>query len=226
MVHDEFAANRQVILTTHYRPLRERYTYSYGSSIQVQMIDLLTWTHARGVRHAKARLEIDELRKLVATEPLDRQSVTSKAGVMLEAVLDKITLLYGCRVRRKASGDYTLGDLLDGIDSKLRKLLQSDAEPIQPTVGLADLLSKLSSMTWIRNRVGAHFNRKGSDVPDKQVKEFGEATLELLDALICPKCGELPRNKHDGSRWHCGCKTRWLSPLALPGETLSEGAGS
>jgi energy-coupling factor transporter ATP-binding protein EcfA2 len=222
MVHDEFAANRQVILTTHYRPLKERYTYSYGSAIQVQMIDLLAWTHARGVRHSKAKLEIDELRNLLTEEPLDRQSVTSKAGVLLEAVLDKLTLLYGCRVRRKASGDYTLGDLLDGIDGKLRRALQSDAELTQPTVCLADVMTKLSSMTWIRNRVGAHFNRKGSDVPDRLVIEFGQATLELLDALVCPKCGELPR-KHDGSRWHCGCKTRWLAPLALPGETLSAG---
>ncbi len=225
MVDDEFAANRQVILTTHYRPLRERYTYSHGSSIKVQMIDLLAWTRARGVRHAKAKLEIDELRKLLAAEPLDRQTVTSKAGVLLEAVLDKLTLLYECRVRRKPSGDYTLGDLLGAVDGKLRQALQSDAGPSHPMIGLADVLNKLSSMAWIRNRVGAHFNKKGFDVSDKQIKEFGEATLELLDALACPKCGELPRNKHDGSRWHCGCKTRWLAPLALPGETLSEGVG-
>jgi hypothetical protein len=176
------------------------------------------------VRHTNTKPEIDELRRLLTDEPLDRQALASKAGVLLEATLDRITLLYGCRVRRKPSGDYTLGELLDGLESKLRKRLQTGAEPLQGAVNLADALDQLSSLTWIRNQVGAHFSYKGMEVSDEEVTAFGRATLELLDSLVCPKCGDLPR-RHDGSVWRCGCKTRWLMPLAIPGESLSETAG-
>jgi hypothetical protein len=58
----------------------------------------------------------------------------------------------------------------------------------------------------------------------KEIIEFGRATLGLLDSLVCPKCGDLPR-KPDGSVWRCGCKTRWLAPLAIPGESLAETPG-
>jgi energy-coupling factor transporter ATP-binding protein EcfA2 len=223
LIHEECAVQRQVVLTTHYRPLRDRYRYAHGPQANVQLIELLPWTRERGVRHTDTKPEIDELRRLLTDEPLDRQALASKAGVLLEATLDRITLLYGCRVRRKPSGDHTLGELLDGLESKLRKRLQTGAEPSQGPVNLADALDELSSLTWIRSQVGAHFNYKGMEISDKEVIEFGRATLELLDLLICPKCGELPR-RHDGSAWRCGCKTRWMTPLAIPGDPLSETA--
>ncbi|MDP2996410.1 MAG: AAA family ATPase [Bryobacterales bacterium] len=221
LIHDECAVQRQVVLTTHYRPLRDRYRYAHGPLANVQLIELLPWTRARGVRHTNTKPEIDDLRRLLTDEPLDRQALASKAGVLLEATLDKITLLYGCRVRRKPSGDYTLGELLDGLESKLRKRLQTGAEPLQGPVNLAEALDGLASLTWIRNQVGAHFNYKGMEISDKKIVEFGRATLELLDLLVCPKCGDLPR-RHDGSAWRCSCRTRWMTPLAIPGDPLSE----
>jgi energy-coupling factor transporter ATP-binding protein EcfA2 len=224
LIHEECAVQRQVILTTHYRPLRDRYRYAHGPAANVQLIELLPWTRARGVRHTNTKPEIDEFRRLLVAEPLDRQAVASKAGVLLEATLDRITLLYRCRVRRKPSGDYTLGELLDGLETKLKKRLQTGAEPLQGPVNLADALDRLSSLTWIRNQVGAHFSYKGMEISDKEIADFGQATLQLLDALVCPKCGDLPR-KPDGSAWRCGCTTRWLAPLASPGESLAETPG-
>jgi energy-coupling factor transporter ATP-binding protein EcfA2 len=221
LIHQECAIQRQVVLTTHYRPLRDRYRYAHGPVANVQLIELLPWTRARGVRHTSTKPEIDELRRLLTDEPLDRQALASKAGILLEATLDRITLLYGCRVRRKPSGDYTLGELLDGLETKLRKRLQTGAEPLQGAANLADALDQLSSLAWIRNQVGAHFSYKGMEVPDEEITVFGRATLGLLDSLVCPRCGDLPR-KHDGSVWRCGCNTRWLAPLAIPGQSLAE----
>jgi hypothetical protein len=219
MIHDECAVRRQVVLTTHYRPLRDRYRYAQGPVANVQLIELKRWTRARGVSHTNTKPEIDELRRLLTVEPLDRQALASRAGILLEATLDKLTLLYHCRVRRQAGNDYDLGDLFGGIDKRLKKALQTGAEPHRDAVRLEAAFDRLASSKWVRSQVGAHYNYTGMEVSDKEVIEFGQATLDLLESLVCPKCGDLPR-KSDGSLWWCGCDTRWLSPLANPGGSV------
>jgi hypothetical protein len=47
---------------------------------------------------------------------------------------------------------------------------------------------------------------------DNEVKEFAEATIALLDVLVCRSCGELPYKKQ-GSYFACGCKSQQLYPL-------------
>jgi hypothetical protein len=222
MIHEEL--KHPLLITTHYRPWRDRYRFAKGPALQVQLIELLPWSQQSGVRHTRTKLEADDLKEALAKEPIDRQGVASKAGVLLEAVLGHVCFLYECKLPCKVSGNHTLGDYLSGIDSKLRKLLKSvttsqDKKPGQQTettIEIKPLLDAIDSTTWIRNLVGAHFNMQGMDVADAQVLQFGKATSTLLDAVICPGCGELPR-KNTGSFYSCGCKTRQLHPLTSPG---------
>jgi|HubBroStandDraft_6_1064221.scaffolds.fasta_scaffold00596_16 energy-coupling factor transporter ATP-binding protein EcfA2 len=221
MVHEEL--KHPLLITTHYRPWRDRYRFAKGPALQVQLIELLPWSQQRGVRHTKTKLEADDLKEALAKEPIDRQGVASKAGVLLEAVLGHVCFLYECKLPCKVSGNHTLGDYLSGIDSKLRKLLKSvttsqdkkSGQQTETTMEIKPLLDAIDSTTWIRNLVGAHFNMQGMDVSDAQVIQFGKATGMLLEAVICPGCGELPR-KNTGSCYSCGCKTRQLHPLTSP----------
>ena len=150
--------------------------------------------------------------------------MASKAGVLLEAVLGHVCFLYECKLPCKVSGNYTLGDYLSGIESKLRKLLKTvtivqdkkAGQQTETTMEIKPLLDAIDSTTWIRNLVGAHFNMQGMDVSDAQILQFGTATTTLLDALICSGCGELPK-KNTGSFYSCGCKARQLHPLTSPG---------
>jgi energy-coupling factor transporter ATP-binding protein EcfA2 len=227
VVHEEL--KMPILITTHYRPWRDRYRYSKGPIGNVHLIELLAWSQERGVRHTKTRLEIDELKMLMAAEPIDRQALASKAGVLLEAALRELCLLYKCKMPLDAEGRHTLGEYLNGLDSKLRKLMKSVANtqattatsPMQTSVDIQPLLEAIDSMAWIRNLVGAHFNLEGMDLSDTQITQLGKATCTLLDALVCLSCGELPR-KNTGSFFSCGCKARELHPLTSPGAQAAQ----
>lgn len=219
--------NLPVLITTHYRPWRDRYRFAKGPTANVQLIELLRWSQACGVRHTKTKLEVDELKELLAKEPLDRQAVASKAGILLEATLEYICALYQCRLPHKPGGSHTLGEYLAGIDSKLRKLLRGIAitgavgQQVESEMAILPLLERIEAITWIRNVVGAHFNLAGMEASDVQVAALGTSTVELVEALVCLQCGDLPR-KNTGSFYSCGCNSRQLHPLTLPGAPIAQ----
>jgi len=227
MMHDE--VKLPVLITTHYRPWRDKYRYAKGPVANVQLVELLSWSKSRGIRHTKTKLEVDTLRDLLAIEPIDRQGVASKSGVLLEAALREVCLLYRCKLPLDPDGRHTLGDYLAGLDPKLRAAMKcvsvnqtGSATPgPEVTTALKQLLEAIEATTIVRNLVGAHFNPQGMNLTDGEVREVAVATLALLDALVCKSCGELPR-RNQGSHFTCGCKAQQLHPLTIPGAPTAQ----
>jgi energy-coupling factor transporter ATP-binding protein EcfA2 len=222
LLHDESGNFNQLIITTHYRPWRDRYRYARGPTGNIDLIELLHWSLPRGIRHAKTRLSIDELQGFMRQEPLDRQVVSSKAGILLESLLDHIALLYECKVARKTDPQYTLGELTDSIGKRLRKALKSqfisaDGSSIISEVTLEPLLIKISGLaSWIRNQVGCHWNITGLSISDVDVLALANNTVELANALVCENCGQLPLKDKTGSYFECQCGRKRLHPLNDP----------
>lgn len=221
LLHKEAATFKHVIVTTHYRPWRDRYRWGKGPIANTQMIELGPWTLETGLSIGEFLTAIEELRKSLSVGPFDRQVVASKAGIILESLLDFLTLKYRCWVPRNPSGDHTLGELAQGIDSKLAKELRS-RKPLtkgaaKTETGLKPLIDAATEQGWVRNTVGCHFNSLGSEVTDTEVKSFGNQVLGLADALICPYCHSLPTKRPSGSFWQCGCGELELTPLVYPG---------
>lgn len=221
LLHDEAGNFNQFIITTHYRPWRERYRWAKGPTANTQLIELGPWSLQNGLRIHAFLSAIAELRRTLRVQPFDRQAVASKAGIILESLLDFLTLKYRCRVPRNARNEYTLGDLAQGIDSRLGKELRSRKSP---TEGAAktEILPKVfveSAMAqhWVRNVVGSHFSSLGSEVTDDEVRKFRDDVLGLADLLICPCCGTLPTRRPSGSYWQCHCGDLELYPLIYPG---------
>jgi energy-coupling factor transporter ATP-binding protein EcfA2 len=227
MIHEE--VKLPVLITTHYRPWRERYRYAKGPVANVQLIELLPWSKAKGIRHTKTKLEIDELRDLLGKEPIDRQTVASKSGVLLEAALREICLLYRCKLPLDAEGKHTLGEYLAAPDKQLKSAMKCIAvaqggvagAPSETATCLKQHLDAIETSSFVRNLVGAHFNPEGMNLTDDEVRQFASATIALLDALVCKKCGELPR-KNQGSYFTCGCKEHQLHPLSSPGAPTAQ----
>jgi hypothetical protein len=226
MLHDEAVRYNQLILTTHYRPWRERYRFARGPAANIQLIELLQWSLPRGIRSTKTKLAVEELREVLAEEPLDRQSVSSKAGILMESLLDHLALLYGCRLPRRAEPEYTLGDLAGCIGGKLRRALKvqrmseeakADEEPqVEAETALDRLLTAVFSINWIRNQVGCHWSEPGLEVSDTEVKEFAGLTIRFAEALVCEHCGEVPRVEREGAYHQCGCGRTRLHPCNNP----------
>ncbi len=220
LLHQEAAHFSQVVITTHYRPWRDKYRFARGATGNVQLIELLPWSLLRGIRHTKTRLCVEELEECAEREPFDRQTVSAKAGVLLESLLDHVVLLYNCKVPRKAEENYTLGELLDALGKRLKprlrvEMLKSDGT-VEADILLESLIDSIGGLAWIRNQIGCHWNVAGMEVSDAEVSMLAKYTVMLGEELICPECGRLPSTPKSGDFWECRCGRRRLHPLGNP----------
>jgi energy-coupling factor transporter ATP-binding protein EcfA2 len=214
LITDESKYFAHVIVNTHLRLLRDIYRYQHGAGKYTEMIELQRWSLAKGISNYKTRLAIDELIVSISLTPFDRQITASKAGVLLEAILDHLALQYRCRVARTHDGNYTLGELLDGTENLFKKL--EIHRPDYDSSGLAynppkyaastvtTITNQLRSLSFLRNQVGAHFNVNGSAISDADVQLFADLTVNLAVALSCPTCGQIPGKKMT-THYQCSC---------------------
>lgn len=217
LLSDESKSFGQIIITTHYRNWRDRYRLAQGSGMSVQLLELHRWTLLRGIVASPTKLAVDELEAKIKSAPLDRQAVSSQAGILLEALLDQLALQYRCCVAHTPDGDLTLGELLQGCNSLFKKLAvarngdDSGTTDASTTPTLKDLLDKINELGFIRNQVGCHFNIAGGDIADVDVEEFGLRTVALGRALTCLACGDIP-NRRKGTHFECSCGKAKMTP--------------
>ena len=228
-IAEEFA---QVIVATHYRNWLERYRQSYAPGLKAQLLELHSWSLARGISLSSTGLAVEDLEEKLATEPLERQAVASQAGILLEALLDYLSLLYRRRLPRNQNSEWVLGDLLNACRKLFDNLVieheveqsteqgdettDGETKPVETPVSVEEAVAPFYDETgrliFLRNQVGCHFNLSGGEISNADVRAFGEATSKLVRAVSCEECGEIPsRNKGDHFACTCG-KTR-MRPL-------------
>lgn len=215
---------RHTLVTTHYRPWRQRFSWgSLKPGQPCQFIELTRWSVADGISRVGCLPEIDLLKSLLKQTPPDTQSICSKAGVILEYALDYLTLRYECHVPRRDGNPYTLGNLLDAIDKKLRAALyveirdgltNSNAASIK-NVHLKPILDELSRIAQVRNAMGAHFKSISFDLLDQDAVSFATHVVQLVETLSHPEHG-WPTNDRSGSYWRNNGDSRRLHPLKKP----------
>lgn len=215
----------QVIVATHYRFWLDRCQIAQG----IQRVHLGEWCAMNGIAAQNMPRVLDELRTKLGERVLDRQAVSSKAGILLESILDDLTLHYECKLPRNKRNEYTLGPLLDGCSNLFTKHnltvqintnwnVDDQQENWQATAASA-AYERVKSLQFIRNQVGCHFNTPGMDIPDGDVRVFGTATIALVEALTCPNCGTLAtKTANHGTHLRCSCpkKAVRMTPVALP----------
>jgi energy-coupling factor transporter ATP-binding protein EcfA2 len=224
MIYEVSGGFQHTIVTTHYRPWREKYRWGWLKPGQpCQFVELTGWAIDDGIRIISSLPEVERLRTLLGESPVDIQSVCSKGGVILEATLDYLTQKYECPVPRRHGAAYTLGDLLPAINTKLRDALKvemregitdSTAAP-SSTVALKPILDELMRIAQVRNAFGAHFKAISFELLDTDAIGFAKQVLELVDTLVCPDHG-WPSNSNSGSYWRNSGDTRRLHPLKRP----------
>ncbi len=223
MLYSEAIKFRHCIITTHYRPWKQKLRWGWLQNGQCQFVELAKWTPSSGLTHIRSIPDIQRLRDLLAESPPDPQLVCAKAGVILEAALDFLTLTYECSVPRRQGSLYTLGDLLPAVDKKLRQALRIEVLTGKDAIGaatyksvnLVHLLDELTRIAQARNVFGCHFNELSFDMLDADATAFGEQVLELMDVLTDDEAG-WPRNSKSGQYWATAGETRKLYPFKKP----------
>lgn len=215
LITDEASSFSHVLITTHQRLWRDIYRNPHGAGNLTQSIELQRWSLAKGISNYKTKLAVLELSDAIKSMPFDRQVAASKAGVLLEAILDYLALQYRCRVPRTPDNSYTLGELLDGT-ATLFKALEVDrplldaaglmVSPLQYVKsGVTAILANLRASAFVRNQVGAHYNVAGSVISDADVADFSSLAVQLAEALSCVTCGQIP-SKKAMTHFQCSCK--------------------
>lgn len=222
MLYTEAAKFRHCIITTHYRPWKQKLRWGWLKNGQCHFIELTKWTLDGGLKHNRSVPDIERLQSLLAELPPDPQLVCAKAGVVLEATLNFLTELYECLLPKRASGLFTIGELLPALDRKLRQELKTvvtkkDAAGLETsvTVVLLPILDELSRIAQARNIFGAHFNELSFEMLEDDAIAFGSRVLELVEAIADQENG-WPRKEKKGSYWANANETRRLYPLKQP----------
>lgn len=220
LIDEETEHFYQVILTTHYRPWRDRYRYAQVKNKHIHYIELKEWALERGILIDSNVPLLTELEQCLQPAKFERQKVASQSGIFLEFLLDHLALKYQVSLPRKASQDYTLGELLNAFNSKKRGLMSidrvDDKDVVIESIPLKPYLDNLDAFVWIRNEVGCHFKLKGQEVSDTDVRKFGQAVFDFADAIICKHGGDLPTKGKSGSYWESKAGRSRLYPLEMP----------
>jgi DNA repair exonuclease SbcCD ATPase subunit len=228
LLHDETATFAHILITTHYRPWKDRYKVNRAPGGKVHFIELRGWTLTSGIKLHNTKIDMEELRKALDDEDYDRQIISSKAGIILENILDFISIKFQCKVARKDRNEFVLRELLDCISSKLQKALRvqhlvknedgiySTDMPFSVEQDLKPMIDEFKQLSAIRNQVGAHFNWDGSMVTDKDVLEFGNKVYNFGKLLICPETGMFPDKSKSGSYLETRTGSIRLHPLQEP----------
>ncbi|MBE8222048.1 MAG: hypothetical protein HAW60_04880, partial [Bdellovibrionales bacterium] len=211
MLCEESKNFSQIFIATHYRPWKEQYKFHRKSSAHVQLLELAPWSIDNGIRIDKTKLSLEELIKLQNTTPFPRESIISKSGLMLESLLDHISLLYKLPMPRKPSPHYTLGELFNSFSSDFKKKLKVKkiSADQEKEFELEKIINKLQDIAWIRNIIASHWNEDGMHYSDSDVLYFSKNVLEFAKLLICDNCKSLPTKKKN-NEWVCYCETSKL----------------
>jgi energy-coupling factor transporter ATP-binding protein EcfA2 len=206
------------VLTTHYTPWKEKYRWGFLKNGECQFIELGKWSLDEGIISLGTKLKIERLREQLSAPLPEVSEVCATAGVILEAVLDFLTLQFNCAVPRRRT-KLTLGDLLPPIKDKLRKVLRVEvydkAGALSQTIQLGPILDKLDKLVQLRNIMGAHFNDLAFKLQDKDGLSFAELVMELAEAIVDAEHG-WPGSDKSGEYWSNSGKSRRLYPLKQP----------
>jgi len=228
LIHNESTHFAHILISTHYRPWRERYRNNRAPNSNIQFIELRAWSKEKGITQAKPQLVLDEIKfYLAAPGNFHRENLAGVSGRFLEAILDFLSYNFQSRLKRKAANDYTLSELLDCLSKELLKELKVQKMELLPDgkysptnvteeIYLKPIIDNIKNLKAIRNQVGAHFTFEGSLVGDGDIEDFAKTTIQLAELLICPKNGNLPDRNKSGSYWESKSGSIRLFPLIEP----------
>ena len=215
MLMEEDANFAQLIITTHYRPLRDKFRYVRQPTNHVQLIELKPWNFIQGIKAGKTLTYVEDLREQLQQPVFRRESIAAQAGILFESLLEFITQTYRCKVPHLIEPRFTFGELQSAPNKKLKQALKIVSHHNGET-SLGPIYEELTEAIQVRNLVGCHFNEWAGELSDQEVKKMAELALTLADTLVCHHCGSLPLSNKSGSYWECSCKQTQMYPLQQP----------
>jgi len=205
----------QVIVTTHSRRFQRYLRDGLAPSDRLDN-RALRWSLQGGIVQGPSPHLAEQLEAALSNVLLNRDTVASQSGKLLEVILRQLAVLYRRPVPFAEPTEPTLGELFNAWSLReARRVIveRADGSAFVQAGTLGDVLDRLRGLTYIRNLVGAHVNTEADEVPDREVEAYGRCVLELWNLAVCT-CGQIPRKAKDGA-FVCHCRKLRFRPDRL-----------
>lgn len=145
------------------------------------------WTFDKGIElGGEGESIVNDVREGLAA---GRVRVTASAtGLLLEKICQELSWRLQITIHRKEGDRYTLGDLWQGIESRLRK------------TSIADPVKTVNMRLTIRNLLGAHYSEWAEEIPWSEVEKLARAAIVIYENTHCSACGNWVQKSG-----HCPC---------------------
>lgn len=167
----------QLIITGHDRSWLSQLRRLYQAHNRKFSERIITrWSFDRGIEFSDhSETVADDVRD--ALERGRSRPTASATGLLLEQICQELSWRFEISIHRKEGDRYTLGDLWQGVEKRLRKST------------LADAVSSVHKRLIIRNLLGAHYNLWAEEIPWSEVEELANAALIIYEGTHCASCG-------------------------------------
>lgn len=167
----------QLIITGHDRSWLNQLRRLYQAHNRRFSERVITrWSFDRGIEFSDHSETIaDDVRD--ALERGRARPAASATGLLLEQICQELSWRFEISIHRKEGDRYTLGDLWQGVEKRLRKS------------ALAEAVSSVHKRLIIRNLLGAHYNSWAEEIPWSEVEALANAALTIYERTHCASCG-------------------------------------
>ncbi len=151
------------------------------------------WTPQAGLRVYDApNSPSTPLELLLRANPPDQISIASRAGLLLEALCDHLTVSLELPMPRRLSQQYSLGELWPPVHKFLERTTARAA---------ADGMNRSAHL---RNLYGAHYTVWAQNVSLQEVLDFADDVLTLWRLTYCGTCDQFIRRARGTLGCPCG----------------------
>jgi hypothetical protein len=196
----------QFVLTAHDRLWREQVlTILRRHNHPVASLEIAGWDPQHGPDVRATTGDVGGAVRAALEEGGDPVAIAVHAGRLVELISHHLSWTLPVSVTRRRDDRYTLNDVWPPVYSKLKKLT---------TAGPAD---EVERYLHLRNLLGAHVNEWADPTSLAETRRFGEAVLELLNAVRCTECSRWVENSPEAHTYVCRCgATRVVKPPLGP----------
>lgn len=183
----------------------------------LRRIPITSWTLEGGPTLGDYAGCLERLR--ASLEPGPSKAIAMNMMALMDEFLAEARFVYSLSVPAKQGEQYTLSEIWNPFVKAIKTVAGKIGGPLDQLI--VDL-DQVRDLPKVRNTLGAHENDFAKEFPLATIREIGEATMRIVEALYCEQCARWAKPIPD--RWnpsvlHCRCKA-----LKYVADSLSGGS--
>lgn len=202
-------ADHQIVIVTHDSIFYQRLRAFCGS--RYEYVYFTNWSLEGGPVRIQASTDIDRVTSAEIRNAMSQDELAAACGRFAEWLFMQLDERLQVAVLARFSRPHDLGNLWPPLAAKMKKQKTFEAKK--------EIVERIDTSQWVRNKVGAHYNEPESPVTPSEVRQLAEALNDFFGATFCQGCGSTIA-KVDDKIWKCDCGGLTYEPESTNAETV------